>query len=347
MRDIHENEMHMPIDLRVRDGKYYVVSAILPRQNLNDPFFLDSLSYRFAIAEVNKNKPEEQSALVRPLHYDENDSRLEYIPIEDFINTFSKETIVEDKLKFIFHMSRCGSTLATQMLATSKRFFVVSEPTIILALLDPALILTDDYSKTNLLKAVICAIESCKPDNTEFTFIKFRSWNTLFLKDIVTLYSYVQWAFVHREGTEVLESVLRDPPGWLRAKITETKFFASALGLDVRDFLEIKDDEYAIRLLGTFCSNAYKNRSDRSVFIDYTMINTYDFIEMINSKWNLQLNSTEKENMFDTTKIYSKDPKKSTFFKSDSLRKQASASDRQKNLCQTFIEPWRANMNKA
>ena len=150
MKDKKENLMHMPIDFRIRGGKYYVVSAILPRQNLNEPFFLDSLSYRFAIAEVNKNKPEEQNALVRPLHYDKNDSRLEYIPIEDFINTFSKETIAEDKLKFIFHMSRCGSTLATQMLATSERFFVVSEPPIILALLGPSLILTGIYSKANL-----------------------------------------------------------------------------------------------------------------------------------------------------------------------------------------------------
>ncbi len=337
-----KDEMHIPIDLRNRKGRYYVVSAILPRQNLNDPFFLDSLSHRFDIAKVDKNKPREQHALVRPLHYNENDPRIEYTPMEDFISAPSKK-ISENRFKFIFHMSRCGSTLATQMLATSERFFVISELPIITALLDPVLILPKAHTRWELLEAVINTIERYKPKNTEFTFIKFRSWNTLFIRSIITLYPDVQWAFIHRNGVEVLESVLRDPPGWLRAKEMEAVFFASILGLDEKKLFEINDDEYAIRLLGMFCRNAYENRSDRSLFIDYERISN-DFIETIDNKWNLLLSPKEKKTMFDKTKIYSKDPMQSTLFKFDSLRKQSFASDKQRGLCLTYIEPWREKM---
>ena len=71
-----ENIALMPIDLEIRNSHYFIVSAKLPRENLKEPFFLDSLLHRFHLADVNKNRPEEQDVLVRPLHYDENDPRI-------------------------------------------------------------------------------------------------------------------------------------------------------------------------------------------------------------------------------------------------------------------------------
>lgn len=138
--------------------------------------------------------PEEDELLARPVHYDEKDERVVYIPIDEFIEKYSG-TEIDKKLGFIFHMSRCGSTLATQMLASSDRFFVLSEPTIINAILDPALDVTSKKRKL-LLKATIRSLVSCSPSVCEQVFIKFRSWNTFYLDLILKEFQYTKWLFI-------------------------------------------------------------------------------------------------------------------------------------------------------
>ena len=340
-----ENITLIPIDLKIRDGHYFVVSAKLPRENFKEPFFLDSLLHRFHLADVNKNRPEEQDVLVRPLHYDENDPRIELIPLDDFIHAFDEKIIDENKLKFIFHMSRCGSTLATQMLATADRFFVVSEPPIINALLDPALLLPDGYSKMELLKTIISAIESCKPEYAEFTFIKFRSWNTLFLDKILEQFPKTEWMFVHRNGLEVLESVLRDPPGWLRSRHTYETFLFHYFGLSLDELKQLDDDEYAIRVLGTFCKIALEQKSSRALYVDYDQI-VENLPGILERMWKLNLSTLEKESMFASTKVYSKDPKKTKKFEPDGEKKRQLANDTERELVEKYIETQRAKLNK-
>lgn len=340
-----EDFARMPIDLNIRNGCYFVVFAKLPRENLKEPFFLDSLLHRFHLADVDKNKSDEQKVLVRPLHYDENDPRIEFVPLDDFVNAFSERNLDENKLRFIFHMSRCGSTLVTQMLATSDRFFVISEPPIVNALLDPALVLPNEYSKMELLRAIIYAIESCKPKHVEFTFVKFRSWNTLFLDKILEQFPKTEWMFVHRNGLEVLESVLRDPPGWLRSRDTYERLFSPHLGLSLGELRQLHDDEYAIRVLGTFCKTALEQKSSRALYIDYDHI-VEGLPSILEKAWKLNLTPFEGENMFARTKIYSKDPRKTQKFEPDGEKKRQAANDVDHKLVEEYIETQRTKLNQ-
>lgn len=340
-----ESSALMPIDLQIRDGRYFIVSAKLPRENLKEPFFLDSLLHRFHLADVNKSRPEEQNVLVRPLHYDENDPRIVIVSLDDFIHAFNGKVVDGNKIKFIFHMSRCGSTLVTQMLASEDRFFVVSEPTIINVLLDPALLLPDGYSKMELLEAIIHAIESCKPEHIESTFIKFRSWNTLFLDKILERFPKTEWMFVHRNGLEVLESVLRDPPGWLRSRHTYEISFSSYLDISLDELKQLTDGEYAIRILGTFCKMALEQMSPRALYVDYDQI-VGNLPEILGKAWRLNLSAPEKETMFVRTKIYSKDPEGARKFEPDGEKKRQSANDIERELVEKYIETQRAKMNQ-
>lgn len=340
-----ENHALMPIDLKVRDGRCYIVSAELPRENFNEPFFLDSLSYRFHVADVNKDRPSEQNVLVRPLHYDESDPRVKFTPLNNFVRSFSGRTVDEDRTRFIFHMSRCGSTLVTQMLTIPDRFFVISEPPIINALLDPALLLPDGYSKMELLKAIVHAIESCKPECAEFTFVKFRSWNSLFLDKILEEFPRTKWMFVHRNGLEVLESVLRDPPGWLRSRDTSEAFIASHLGLSRDELGKLSNSEYAIQMLGAFCKIAAAQRSPRSLYINYDQI-VKELPTILEQRWKLVLSDSEKRKMFARTEVYSKDPQKMKKFESDGERKRRTATEEERILVRKYIEKQRSSLNE-
>ncbi len=328
---------HLPIDLHVRDGKYFMVLAEIPRDNLRDPFLLDSLAQRFNIADISKTADEEQEVLVRPVHYDPADTRIKFVPLDVFLSDFQDRNTEEKSLNFIFHMSRCGSTLVTQMLATVNRFYVVSEPTIVLAILNPMMVLPDNVSRKQLLKAAINAICAGKPDHCKRIFIKFRSWNILFIDEILNLYPDVRWMFTHRNGLEVLESVLRDPPGWMRSRYALASFFAPILGLSKHEIEALSDGEYATRLLGTFCKMARTRKSQKGLFLDYVYI-TNNLPLLLNSTWNLALTDVEMQEMSRRTKIYSKDPQKIKVFEPDSEKKRGLISEENRKYAEKFVE---------
>lgn len=334
------NEILFPLDIQVHNGETCVMLGRLPQVNFREPFFVDSLARRFQIADISKVASGEQDVLVRPLHFDDSDTRFSYVPIDEFVSRYADTELDVSKTKLIFHMSRCGSTLVTQMLATSERFFVVSEPQILNAVLNPKFMPQEPTKKMRLLRAVVGAISACKPVDIEHTFIKFRSWNSLFMKDILETFPGIQWMFVHRNGIEVLESVLRDPPGWLRSRHTYVSFFAEKIGVSVEDLEQLSESEYAIRLLGIFCEIAASQMSSRALYIDYDDI-VKNLPMIIEEHWNLALTDAEKDAMFARTKMYSKDPSETKKFVPDSEAKRQVASDEDRVLSHRYIETHR------
>ena len=73
----------MPIDLTICNGRYFVVLAKLPRKSQR-PFFLDSLLHKFHLADVDKNKSDEQNVLVRRFIMTKNDPRIDFVPLVTF-----------------------------------------------------------------------------------------------------------------------------------------------------------------------------------------------------------------------------------------------------------------------
>ena len=338
-----EDVVYFPIDFRFEEKLNYIVSIVIPRQKFEDPFLLDSLSGRLNIATVNKEKSGDQNLLVRPLYYDENDPRIKLIPLDQFLKDPKHSTIPSPKLRFIFHMSRCGSTLITQMLATSERFFVISEPPIINKLLDPSLIIPAEYSKSELIKSILIAIESCKPKDTEYTFIKFRSWNTLFLDEFIRDFPQVQWMFIHRDGLEVLESVLRDPPGWLRNRLMQSNYFARFLDIEAERLLSMGNEEYAARMLGTFCRKVNVMRSQDTFLVDYIDLKKSFFRDM-RDRWHISLTEQEIELMERSSRLYSKDVTRTKIFEPDSEEKRKKLTENQERLVKKFVEAERLKL---
>ena len=151
--------------------------------------------------------------------------------------------------------------------------------------------------------------------------------------------------FVHRNGLEVLESVLRDPPGWLRSRHTYEAFLFHYFGLSLNELKQLDDDEYAIRVLGTFCKMALEQKSSRALYVDYDQI-VENLPSILERAWRLNLSAPEKEIMFARTKIYSKDPEKTQKFEPDGEKKRQLANDIERELVEKHIETQRAKLNK-
>lgn len=338
---IVDDQIQIPVELCKRGPGLFVVSLTLPRGYFRDPFFIDSLARSFSILKAKIKLPEENELLARPVHYNEKDERVIYTPVDEFIRKYS-DVAIDKKLGFIFHMSRCGSTLATQMLASSDRFFVLSEPTIINAVLDPTLAVTSEERKS-LLRASIHALAACSPRLCEQVFIKFRSWNTFYMDFILEEFPHTKWLFIHRDGLEVMSSVLQKPPGWLRSRRVYGKYFCRFLSIDEEELRGFNENEYTARILGAFCQMAKSSDSKSGSFIDYKDLKN-NFTSVIRTVWGVELTVIEKQVMDKTSRLYSKDVNRTIEFKSDSETKRNAATGEQRRFSDTYIESMRMTL---
>jgi hypothetical protein len=114
---------------------------------------------------------------------------------------------------FIFHMSRCGSTLVSQMLAALPSNLVVSEASPIDTVVQashwwPDL---DEQRHAAWLNAIVGALGQRRGGDERRYFIKLDSWHTLALPLFRRAFPAVPWVFLYRDPVEVLASQVSQP----------------------------------------------------------------------------------------------------------------------------------------
>ncbi|WP_343519264.1 sulfotransferase [Sphingomonas sp.] len=113
---------------------------------------------------------------------------------------------------FIFHMSRCGSTLVAQMLAAVPHHAVVSEAEPIDAIVQwtrDADVPFED--KLTALRAIVAALGRNRDGLARRYFVKLDSWHVLALPLFRAAFPEVPWIFLYRDPAEVLVSQMRMP----------------------------------------------------------------------------------------------------------------------------------------
>ncbi|MGD0089790.1 MAG: sulfotransferase [Planctomycetota bacterium] len=156
---------------------------------------------------------------------------------------------------FIFHMSRCGSTLVSQMLAALPQNLVVSEAGPINAVLHANLRDARTSAETQItwLRWVVSALGQPRGGQEQHYFIKFDSWHTLYLPLIQRAFPEVPWVFVYREPVEVIVSNLRERAGRTVPRLPE----AAILGVDPIQALQMPPEEYCALVIGRYCQVAW------------------------------------------------------------------------------------------
>jgi hypothetical protein len=143
---------------------------------------------------------------------------------------------------FIFHMSRCGSTLLSQMLAALDQNIVLSEASPLDALLrahlrNPGL---PPQTRAEWFRYMVSALGQRRGGKEEFLFIKFDCWSLAEMPVIREAFPDVPWIFLFREPVDVLLSHLHRPAAWT---------------LDT-EMAEMPRQEYCARKLGRICELA-------------------------------------------------------------------------------------------
>jgi hypothetical protein len=106
----------------------------------------------------------------------------------------------------IFHMSRCGSTLVSQMLAACSANIVVSEASLVDAVVR---LEASEAERVALLRAMAGALGQIRnPGETRY-FMKLDSWHACALPLFRRAFPSTPWAFLYREPAEVMVSHAR------------------------------------------------------------------------------------------------------------------------------------------
>jgi hypothetical protein len=178
----------LPVDLARHEGQDLATWAWFGRRRLTEPFFADSV----------------RRALRQPFN------RLFSFrtPLTD-LEPWSRLGLRPDGL--IFHMSRCGSTLAAQMLGGPEAHIVVSEAAPIDAAVQwararPGM---DDAAQVALLRATVGALGQVRTAGERRYFVKLDSWHALALPLFRRAFPDTPWVFLYRDPLEVMVSQAR------------------------------------------------------------------------------------------------------------------------------------------
>lgn len=146
----------------------------------------------------------------------------------------------------IFHLSRCGSTLASQMLAASSANLVVSEPSPIDAVVRLG---ASERERVLLLREMVAALGQIRGDERRY-FLKLDSWHACALPLFRAAFPQTPWIFIYREPAAVMVSHARRTGMQMVGQLVPASFF----GLDPE--APGWGEDYRARVLGAICRAA-------------------------------------------------------------------------------------------
>jgi len=169
---------------------------------------------------------------------------------------------------FIFHMSRCGSTVLSRLFGTVPGAVVVSEAEPINTFLEADPNELNEAALVHCLRLMIRALGRKRFGDERHYVVKFSSWNVRRLDLLRRAFPDTPWIFVYRQPIEVVSSVLKGSPGWMQLQ----RFPAQAeylLGIPADECADMPADEFCVRGLAGFCAAALAGADGRALFIDY------------------------------------------------------------------------------
>ncbi len=252
--------------------------------------------------------------------------------VQELVNIAGSFPVVRPS-GLIFHISRCGSTLVSNVLRTLGPA-VLSEARPVGMFFHPSVgPPTDAWPRMRaaILDAVttLYARTAMSARNAMYTpqlVIKCHAFNILQMKFIRALWPGVPVAVVIRDPVEVIASNLAQPAGWVGWR-KQSAAAANAFGWTERDVERMTIEEYCARGIGQFCEIARDQVDQHCKVIDYenlTLENILAIAEFFGLETLLPDDASVLQQVLSAD---AKDPLRQRAFENDSPRKRKEAGD--------------------
>jgi len=242
----------------------------------------------------------------------------------------------------IFHMSRCGSTLVSRMLAASPENMVLSEPGPLDQILRARARLPGltDAQLVALLRGMTAALGRRRHPEERDLFIKLEGWHLLHFPLIRRAFPDVPWIFLYRDPLEVMASI-----GLVRPRqMMPGGIDAALLGLDPASTLAMTPNAFTARVLERICEAALAHAADGGRLIEYRQLPEAVFTDAF-VHFGLRCSSDALARMREITRFDAKRP--DVLHADDGEQKQRSADDEVRDLSARLLAPLYARLETA
>jgi len=233
---------------------------------------------------------------------------------------------------FIFHISRCGSTLIAKALARVDYNIVINQGSPLQHGFWAQL--TDGFRRPleptdeNLtaFRTIIRAMARRRRDSQNSAIVKFVSWNTLCIDFIRQAFPGVPSLFMYRDPVEVIASVIQRPTPALVAKGNRLGALISrgAAGADTHE----SDIQYLARCTANYFRAALEAAGHGDLtLLNYRNISPETFEDILNRGLSLHPSRVELETMKKQFRFHSKDDANEKEFRGDGARKASLIPD--------------------
>ena len=230
---------------------------------------------------------------------------------------------------FIFHVSRCGSTLLAKALARSPLNLVINQGGPLQRGFWAAV--TDDWRKPieasecnlQLFRNLVLLLARPRSATQKRSFFKFISWNVVYRDFVHAAFPRVPQLFLYREPVEVIASVRRETTAILQARGTGLASFLT--GLTPAQESRLSDIAYLAHCYARYFSTALEAGERGSLTpVNYRSLVVPDaFPRILGTGLGLVVDDEELSIMREQFRFYSKDDANQSGFKPDAEAKIA------------------------
>jgi hypothetical protein len=255
------------------------------------------------------------------------DGRRELFTEFDVLLQLEKQLDSVPPTGFIFHSSRCGSTLVSNACRAINNSIVLSEANAIDKLIarlitDPGDVKTSLYSV--FLRGVVHALAQRRAGNEEHLFIKFACCSFALIEQVKRIWPNVPWLFLYRDPVETIVSNLNDVPPWLLDN--DRRVLASITGASPAEVAEMSLEELCARTIGSLFSTAHRLANGDELLLNYKQLSV-PVISSVLRFFKVSPSATELETIEHGSQIYSKEAGAKRAFVADTEAKQKFASE--------------------
>ncbi|MBP6409484.1 MAG: sulfotransferase family protein [Pseudarcicella sp.] len=226
----------------------------------------------------------------------------------DGINDFSENIPHLEPTAFIFHISRCGSTLLAQLLSLDEQNIVVSEAPILDEIIRNVAYKSSLKTETeinNAIKSCIKLLGKKRSGNEENFFIKLDSWHIFYYQKLRQLYPNTPFIFSYRNPSEVIRSQEKNSGMHASPGIIQIDLF----GLDFTESLKLSKPEYISKVLESYFNEYLKiiDSDKNCIFVNYNN-GLLENLNQIKEFLKLHFSEEFKEKITERSKFHSKMP---------------------------------------
>jgi len=272
------------------------------------------------------------------------------VPADDLFSRYRTRTPAP-AVGMIFHVSRCGSTLVSQMFQHLHQCKVASEPDALGNLIQYYGGPRDELIR--MLRILVDVLDRALCDTEERLIIKWPSWSAACMDIIQEAFPDAPKCFLYRDPVEVLVSMLERPPGWRKAsRADDLKGAALTAGAAKEQggtteygsllraagyYNDVPEAERYARSLALMC-RAVADAPRALLPVDYRDLPQAVFNE-IAPLFGLGLSGKDKERMQQATRLDTKSFEERRPFVPDSEDKQRRATKQVRDLAERYVTP--------